>query len=204
MTQPSRLECALQKIDQANLQDPRVEHVDGRPLPREYAYGRHMTRWLFELDPEPTERMQIACRAQHIERWKMPRGDYPEGRKGYYQWRQACGRFHGKRTGEVMSECGYPEEDCTRVETILTKRELRRQDPDTQLLEDVACMVFLERYFAEFYEQNADYDREKWLRIVGRTWDKMSPRAHQAALALAGDLPEHLQALLGEVLEEER
>ena len=48
-----------------------------------------------------------------------------------------------------MEECGYPQEECQKVETILTKRELRK-DADTQLLEDVACMVFLERYFADF------------------------------------------------------
>lgn len=201
MTQTSQLRCALDRIDEANLADPNLEEVAGEQMPKEYAYGNHMTRWLFELEPEPSERMQIACRAQHIERWRMPRKDYPEGRKAYYQWRQACGRFHGKRAAEIMAECGYPEAECARVEIILTKRELRRQDPDTQLLEDVACLVFLERYFAEFYQQKADYDREKWVRIVRRTWDKMSPRAHEAALALAGNLPEHLQTLFGEALQ---
>ena len=200
MKQSPQLSCALDRIDQANLADPNIEQVDGEPLPKEYAYSQHMTRWLFELEPEPSERMQIACRAQHLERWKMPRKDFPEGRKSYYEWRQACGRFHGRRAAEIMKECGYPMEECERVETILTKRELRR-DPDTQLLEDVACMVFLERYFAEFYEQNTDYDREKWLRIVRRTWGKMSERGHEAALALAGSMPAHLQALLGEALQ---
>ena len=193
------LACVLEKIDAANRADPNRELVDGESLPREYAYSQHMTRWLWALEPAPSELMQIACRAQHIERWTMPRSDYPEGRKAYYEWRQACGRMHGRRAGEIMAECGYPEQDCQRVETILTKRELRR-DADTQLLEDVACMVFLEKYFSGFYEQNTDYDRDKWLRIVRRTWGKMSERGHGAALELAGKLPEHLQALLAEAL----
>lgn len=199
MSDTQQLECSLAGIDAANRQDPNVEVVDSQTLPREYAYSLHMTRWLLVLEAEPSDRMQIACRAQHIERWTRPRGDYPEGRKGYYQWRQDCGTFHGERAAQIMAGCGYPDEECQRVATILTKRELR-SDPDTQLLEDVACMVFLERYFADFYEEKPDYDKEKWLRIVRRTWGKMSPRAHEAALKLAGGMPAHLQALLQEAL----
>jgi len=201
MQQSPRLQCALDAIDSANLADPNQEQVGDQWLPKEFAYSQHMTRWLFELEAEPSERMQIACRAQHIERWTMPRKDYPEGRKAYYQWRQACGRMHGRRAAEIMAECGYPPEECERVETILTKRQLR-QDEDTQLLEDVACMVFLEKYFADFYEEKADYDRDKWLRIVRRTWGKMSPRGHEAALRLAEGMPAHLLELLQEALAE--
>ncbi|WP_372986113.1 DUF4202 domain-containing protein [Marinobacter sp.] len=199
MSVSERLACTLSKIDKANQADPNREELGGETLPREYVYSLHMTRWLFELEPEPGERMQIACRAQHIERWTMPRSEFGEGRKNYYQWRQACGRMHGRRAAEIMAECGYPEEECQRVETILTKRELH-QDPDTQLLEDVACMVFLERYFAPFYEEKPEYDREKWLRIVRRTWGKMSPRGHEAALKLASGMPAHLLELLQEAL----
>ncbi|QSP95228.1 DUF4202 domain-containing protein [Marinobacter salinisoli] len=201
MTTSAQLTCALEKIDSANRADPNQEMVEGESMPRELAYSQHMTRWLFALEPNPSERMQIACRAQHIERWTMPRADFPEGRKAYYQWRQACGRMHGARAAEIMVECGYEAAECERVETILTKRELRK-DADTQLLEDVACMVFLEKYFADFYEEKADYDREKWLRIVRRTWGKMSPRGHEAALKLAEGMPEHLLALLQEALAE--
>ncbi|MEX2476296.1 DUF4202 domain-containing protein [Marinobacter sp.] len=199
MSQSDQLTCALAAIDRANREDPNREQVGEDHLPREYAYSQHMTRWLFALESSPSERMQIACRAQHIERWTLPRKEYPEGRKAYYQWRQACGRMHGRRAAEVMAGCGYPQDECDRVEVILTKRELRN-DADTQLLEDVACMVFLERYFADFYQEKADYDREKWLRIVRRTWGKMSPRGHEAALKLAGGMPAHLLELLQEAL----
>ena len=200
MTQQTLMNT-LEAIDRANRADPNTEQVDGQQLPREYAYSLHMTRWLFALEPEPSARMQIACRAQHLERWTMPRSDYGEGRKNYYQWRLACGRMHGRRAAEIMAESGYPQEECERVETIITKRKLR-EDEDTQLLEDVACMVFLERYFAGFFEDNPDFDKEKWLRIVRRTWDKMSPRAHEAALKLAEGMPAHLLELLQEALAE--
>lgn len=195
----TRLECALAGIDKANRVDPNNEMLSGEVLPRETIYSLHMTRWLYALEAEPSEMIQIACRAQHIERWKMPRSDYPQGRKAYYEWRQACGRMHGRRAAEIMAGCGYPPEACERVEVIVTKRELRK-DPDTQLLEDVACLVFLEKYFAQFYADNAEYDQDKWLRIVRRTWRKMSSTAHDRALVLTGALPDHLQALLQEAL----
>ena len=199
MAPSAQLICTLGRIDEANQADPNSEDYDGKVLPREYAYSQHMTRWLHALTEEPSERMELACRAQHIERWTMPRADFPEGRKGYYEWRQACGRMHGRRAAELMAQCGYPEEECQRVETILTKRQLR-QDPDTQLLEDVACLVFLERYFAGFFEENADFDKEKWLRIVRRTWGKMTHRGHEHALKLAEGMPPHLLSLLQEAL----
>ena len=99
MAPSAQLICTLGRIDEANQADPNSEDYDGKALPREYAYSQHMTRWLHALTEEPSERMEIACRAQHIERWTMPRADFPEGRKGYYEWRQACGRMHGRRAG---------------------------------------------------------------------------------------------------------
>lgn len=202
MGEDDRLSRILEAIDQANAADPNRETVEGESMPKELAYGRHMTRWLHALEPEPSEDVEIACRAQHIERWRIPRRDYPDGRKGYYEWRQACGRFHAERATGIMAEQGYGEAQREHVARMLTKRELKK-DPDTQLMEDVACLVFLERYFAPFYEEHADFDQDKWLRIVQRTWDKMSPRGREAALTLAAKLPEHLQQLLQQALEEQ-
>lgn len=199
LPESSSLTLTLAKIDAANLADPNQDVLAGKQQAKEYVYSQHMTEWLFRLTDTPSELMQIACRAQHLERWKMPRASYPEGRKGYYQWRIACGEMHGRRAAEIMAECGYQPDDCTQVETIISKRQLRH-DENTQLLEDVACLVFLERYFADFYQQNPEYDKEKWLRIVRRTWDKMTPRGHQHALKLAENLPEQLGNLLQEAL----
>ena len=195
-----RLKQTLQAIDLANQQDPNQAEFEGQRQAKEYIYSQHMTRWLFNLEANPSELMQIACRAQHLERWTIARNTYPEGRAAYYQWRKACNIMHGQRAAEIMAQCGYNAQDCQHVATVISKRELR-QDADTQLLEDVACLVFLERYFAEFYEQNPDYDEEKWLRIVSRTWAKMSERAQQKALKLADDLPKHLLELLQSAID---
>jgi hypothetical protein len=170
---PERLRCALNKIDTANQKDPRQERVETALLPKEYAYSLHMTRWLWALTDTPSEHVQIACRAQHLERWTQPRDAYPMDRAGYYQWRQACARYHAERTVAIMISCGYSAEDAASVAAMLRKQKLKA-DPDTQLMEDVACLVFLERYFQEFHLQHDDYDQAKWMRILQRTWSKMS------------------------------
>lgn len=193
------LECAITAIDQANQQDPNQAGFEGQLQAKEYIYSQHMTRWLFKLENNPSELMQIACRAQHLERWVIPRNTYPKGLKGYYQWRTACNEMHGQRAAEIMAQSGYATEDCEHVAMVISKQALHH-DADTQLLEDVACLVFLERYFAEFYEQNPDYDEEKWLRIVSRTWAKMSERARAEGLKLASGLPEKLHQLLKTVV----
>ncbi len=196
---PERLRCALNQIDTFNQQDPRQERVEIALLPKEYAYSLHMTRWLWALTDTPSEYVQIACRAQHLERWTQPRDAYPMDRAGYYQWRQACARYHAERTVNIMIGCGYSLEDAASVAAILRKQKLKA-DPDTQLMEDVACLVFLERYFQEFHQQHDDYDQAKWMRILQRTWSKMSEAGHQAALGLVGTLPETLQELIGAAL----
>lgn len=201
MSSTDRLACALAKIDHANSADPETELYHGQPQAKALVYSQHMTRWLHTLVAQPSELMQIACRAQHIKRWTIPRSDYPEGREAYYRWRKACGQMHGQETAAIMGLCGYSVHECEHVAMLLTKRNLR-QDTDTQLLEDVACLVFLEQYFADFYTENPDYDQAKWQRIVGRTWQKMSPRGQQAAEKLVVSLPLHLQTLLKITLSE--
>lgn len=197
---PERLRCVLDRIDAANREDPRSENVAGKELPREYAYSLHMTRWLWQLDASPSECVQIACRAQHIERWTQPRENCPMDRAGYYQWRQGCARYHAERAGELMHACGYPQADINAVSAILRKQRLKA-DPDTQLMENVACLVFLERYFADFVAQHDDYDEAKWVRILQRTWAKMSEPGHQAALTLVNTLPQNLQDLVMSALK---
>ena len=189
----------LAAIDRANSADPRRETLNGEALPKELAYSIRMSHWLFRLEEQPSELAQIACRAQHIERWTIARDDYPADRAGYYRWRQACGRFHGERAAELMAENGYTEQDCTVIQAVLSKKQIK-QNADTQLMEDAACLVFLERYLEPFYEQHTDYDLEKWTRIITRTWGKMSERGHELALAMLNELPGHLQALLKNAL----
>ena len=67
---------------------------------------------------------------------------------------------------------------------------------DTQLLEDVADLVFVEHYMLGFAGQKPDYSEEKWLEIIRKTWKKMSPTAREFVLAGKIALPEPLKPLI--------
>jgi len=177
----SRLEEAFRRFDQANAEDPNTEPVDGRPLPKELVYGQRMSARLAVFSPDASEAVQLAARAQHIRRWEVPRESYPVGRAGYLKWRTDLYKRHGDTAAEIMASVGYDAETIERVRTLLRKRGLKT-DPDVQLLEDVICLVFLEHYFHDFAKK---HDEEKLVSIVQKTWNKMTERAHAAALRLA-------------------
>lgn len=181
----SRFDDAIAAIDAANAEDPNREAFEGREWPKELLYGRRMSGWLDRLAPDASEVLKLAARAQHIQRWHIPRKDYDEGKKGYHLWRTTLYRHHAERAGEILAQAGYDAETIARVGTLLQKKHLR-SDPEAQTLEDAACLVFLENHFAEF---STRYEADKIVDIVRKTWAKMSPNGHKAALVLAGSLP---------------
>jgi hypothetical protein len=175
MTDPRRA-VVLAAIDAANAADPHID-ADGRPV--ELVYGERMSAELARLAPDASDHLVIAARGQHVERWKLPREDYPEGRAGYLAWRTEQARRHAARVDGFMADAGYGEADRARVATLLRKEGIKR-NPEMQTLEDVICFVFLRHYFAEFAAKHPD---EEVLRIVTRTARKMSPEARTRALA---------------------
>jgi len=177
-----RFENAIAAFDAANAQDPNRETFDGHEHPKELLYARRMTAWLDRIAPDAPEAVRLAARAQHVRRWTIPRGDYPMDRPGYHRWRTTLQRFHADTAGQLMRDAGYDDETIARVGALLRKERLK-DDPDTQLLEDVICLVFLESYFANFARQH-EREEEKLVTILRKTWKKMSPRAHAAALSL--------------------
>ena len=189
-----RLQDAIARIDAANAEDPNREFVDGAARPKEVVYAERMTGWLEKLAPEASEALRIAARAQHIERWTMPRAEFPDGREGYLRWRTTLAKFHAERTAGIIAEAGYDEAVIDRVKGLLRKHRLKT-DPEVQTLEDVACLVFLESYFADFSKK---HDEAKVIGILQKTWAKMSPRGHDAALAL--DMPAEARALVEKAL----
>ena len=189
-----RFEQAIQQFDRANSEDPNREVHEGREHPKELLYARRMSRWLDQLEPEASEAVRLAVRSQHIRRWEIPREDYPGGRDGYRRWRTDLGRFHAETAGKILQEVGYDETTISRVQSLLRKERLKA-DPDCQLLEDVICLVFLEFYLGDFAEE---HEEDKLVNILRRTWKKMSPRGHQAALQL--DLPDSLRPLVQKAL----
>lgn len=186
----TRFARVIEAIDAANAADPERIVEGGEERPAALVYGRRMSAELVRFCPDASEHLRIAARGQHIERWKTPRHSYPEGREGYLRWRTDLGRYHAERVAGIMREAGYPEEDCARVARIIRKQGIKR-DPEVQALEDVACLVFMRWYFADFA---AGHDAEKVRNIVARTARKMSPEGRKAALALG--LPAELAGLV--------
>ncbi|HRO15128.1 MAG TPA: DUF4202 domain-containing protein [Paracoccus sp. (in: a-proteobacteria)] len=162
-------------IDAANAADPR--HEEGGPV--ELLYGRRMTAEQERLFPDAGDALAIACRGQHVERWLLPRSDFPEGREGYLTWRREQGRRHAGRVMELMREAGCDDADIDAAGRMLRKEGIKR-DPQVQALEDVACFTFIRHYLGDFATTQ---DPDALIRIVAKTARKMSPEARARALA---------------------
>lgn len=191
---PDLFHRAVLRIDAANAEDPTVSVVDNVARPHELHYARRMTEWLARLEPAASEELRLAVRCQHLCRWMIPRAQYPMTRPGYHQWRSDLGRFHAERAGEILRDVGYDEVAVRRVQALVRKEGLKT-DPETQTLEDVACLVFLEDELADFA---ARHDEQKVVAILARTWGKMSERGRAAALGM--ELPAAQRDLIGKAL----
>ena len=187
----SRFDEAIAAFDTANARDPHTVAVDGREVPKELRYGQRMSAFLVATYPDASEALRLAARCQHIRRWESPRSDYPEGRVGYLKWRADLKKFHADAAGEILQQVGYDANMVARVGQLLRKEKLK-QDADVQRLEDIACLVFLEDHLSEFAPK---YDEAKVVDIIVKTWKKMSPEGHEAALALK--LPPAAARLVG-------
>ena len=197
MTEPSqRLEAALTAFDDANAADPNIVEAEGREWPKELLYARQMSAWMERFAPDASEALKLAARCQHIRRWEIPRDAYPRDRVGYLKWRTELKHMHARIAGEILEKAGYGEDVIARVQSLLKKERLK-SDPEAQTLEDVVCLVFLENWFADFAKQ---HDPDKVVDIVAKTWKKMSPAGHEAALGMAHKLPGDALALVQRAL----
>ncbi len=161
-----RFERALALFDAANGEDPNLD--EGQP--KELLYGRRMSEMIARFAPDASEAAQLAVRAQHIQRWKVPRDSYPMTKEGYHAWRTGLYTFHANTTGELMRQAGYDDAMIERVKKAVGKRGIK-SNPETQLL-------------------------ERWLEIIRKTWQKMSVAAREFALSGKIRLPEPLVPLI--------
>ena len=187
----NKFEMAVELIDAANIEDPNLESRDGKELPKELLYSFRMSDMQQRYASDADDAMKLALRAQHIQRWKYPRDDYPMDRKGYHLWRTNLYSFHADTVAALLVKAGYDENFIERVKLAVSKKSIK-SNLDTQLLEDVSALVFIEHYMLAFVEKHPEYDEEKWLLIIKRTWDKMTDRAHDFALAGNIKLPASL------------
>lgn len=186
-----RFNQAIALFDAANAQDPNQE--EGQP--KELLYAQRMTEMIGRFAPDASEVAQLAVRAQHIQRWTVPRSNYPLGKPGYFAWRTGLYRFHAETAGALMQQAGYDAEMIEQVKAAVGKQGIKT-NPDTQMLEDVTSLVFLEHYMLGFAGQHAEYSEDKWLDIIRKTWKKMSADAHAFATGGGIKLPEPLLPLI--------
>ena len=189
-----RFDEAIARFDAAHAEDPESEVSRAAEHPKELLYAQRMSAWLASLAPDASEPLKLAVRAQHIRRWSIPRTAYPMNVEGYRKWRAEEARAHAETAGRILAEVGYDETTIRRVQALVRKQRLK-QDPEAQLLEDVTCIVFLENYFAGFAQK---HDQDTLVRILRKTWKKMSAKGHEAALGL--ELSPQLRAIVEKAL----
>jgi len=171
---------AIQLFDEYNNRDPKKTDIDGSEIADNLLYAQRMTEKLLEFEPDASEHLQLAARSQHIGRWEIPRKNYPMDRKGYLKWRSQLKVYHAKLAASILEKTGYDELTVCKVKDLLVKKQLK-QNPETQTLEDVICLVFLEHYFEDFSEEHKE---EKLVNILKKTITKMSSKGVEAALQL--------------------
>ena len=187
----TRFNQALALFDAANAEDPNRD--EGQP--KELLYGQRMSDMIGRYAPDASEAAQLAVRAQHIRRWTVPRNTYPMTKEGYHAWRTGLYTFPADTAGELMRQAGYDDAMIGQVKKAVGKRGIK-VNPDSQMLEDIANLVFIEHYLLAFAQSKPEYSEEKWLEIIRRTWGKMSKNAQAYALSGKIKLPESLVPLI--------
>ena len=193
-----RFARALARFDAANAEDPNRETVDSRECAKELLYAERLTAMLARFAPDASEVLRLAARSQHIQRWKIPRTDFPMDRIGYLQWRKRLYKFHAQIAADILRDVGYDEATIAAVATLLRKEGVK-SNAEAQALEDVVDLVFLESYLADFVAKHGDYDAAKFTTILAKTAKKMSPRGREAALTLIR-VPQALAPLVESVM----
>ena len=195
MTNEERFAKVIAMFDDYNQKDPHLETWQGQQIPKELLYAQRMSDRLKSYMPDAPEYLALAARCQHIGRWEIPRTTYAMDRKGYLQWRNQLKVHHCNIADRIMRSYGYDDETIQKVKSLLAKEQLFHHRPDTQALEDVICLVFIEFYLEDFATK---HDDAKLVEILRKTLHKMSAKAIEAA----GKIPvsERVAALIGQAV----
>lgn len=194
---PCKFNQAIENFDALNKLDPNLEVVAGEPHPKELLYAQRMTEMLNRFAPNASEILQLAVRCQHIQRWKIPRTDYPMTKAGYHQWRNQLKSFHANIAQSILQDIGYDEAIVSRVCSLIRK-DLPLTDVEAQTLEDVVVLVFLESYLEKFVSSHRDYETSKFEDILKKSLLKMSQGARSSIPEII-QVPQGLDAIIQKV-----
>ncbi|MCJ1395509.1 hypothetical protein MMC18_008395 [Xylographa bjoerkii] len=191
----AQLLAALSAIDAAHALDPNLTPTPTGPIPYELHYARQMTAYLTQRCPSAPATLRVAIRAQHFRRWEIPRTSYPATKAGYFAWRTFLKQRQAAQAAQICRDSGFSAAEAERVARLIRKEDLKG-DEETQVLEDVASLVFLDDQFEEFERRLGD--EEKMVGILRRTWAKMSEAGREMALRM--EMGENAKRLVGRAL----
>jgi hypothetical protein len=174
------LDRALGLLHSAHEADPRRRETPAGPRPVESVWCERVESWVRCLQPDAPAELRLAAAAQHLERWRWPRSGHPEGRAGYLRWRREVARAQAERARQICLDAGVSGTVADRVAALVRKEDLA-SDARTRVLEDAACLAFLELDLDDFAGRHEDADV---VRILARTWRKMSDDGRSAATRL--------------------
>lgn len=175
-----KFEKALQLFDNYNSKDPNHYNWNGEEYPQELFFALRLFEWVTKLDPQASEELLLASRCQHIGRWESPRNSYPEGKAAYLNWRSNLAKHHAAIAESLLTQAGYDVAQIAKVKHIVTKQELKT-NTDVQTMENALCLVFLQFEYDDFIGK---HDDDKVIRILQKTWKKMTEPGRNAALTL--------------------
>ena len=161
---------AIAEIEKAHAEDGSKEIENGASYPSEVLYGRRMLSVLEMVSPDSSLAMKLAVQCQHIKRWGIPRSNYPFDRRGYHQWRRVVMDYQLQQAHLLLSAANIDETDILWVLNAL-KNQGDKSNPESQIIMDTACLVFLKWYMESFA---AKHENEKVIDILKKTIRKMS------------------------------
>ncbi|HKJ43699.1 MAG TPA: DUF4202 domain-containing protein [Sunxiuqinia sp.] len=189
-----RYQAAIEAMAAAHKEDPSQTIVDGKEIPDEWLYIQRIVQRLEEFKPDASEELRLATHCQHFRRWEIPRSDYPEGKMGYFHWRTYLAKYQADKVAEILKDVGYPEETAECLRSLIAKEKLH-QDEDSQALEDVVCLVFMEHYLEDFAAKNPHLE---FKRIILKTAAKMSEEGIEEIKNIK--FPGEIQRLVDQVI----
>ncbi|KAG0648262.1 hypothetical protein D0Z07_5550 [Hyphodiscus hymeniophilus] len=186
--------AAISLIDEAHAQDPNITIINNESIPYELHYAQQMSHYLSLRSPQASPILKVAIRAQHFRRWEIARSTYPMTKPGYFAWRTFLKKRQADLASAICLGCNFTSEEAEEVARLIRKEDLRSNE-ETQVLEDVACLVFLDDQYEAFEKE---HDEEKIIGILRKTWGKMSERGHELALEIK--MSDECKGLIGKAL----
>lgn len=195
-TESNAFQQARREIFSAHDEDPtKVTLSNGSSIPYETHYAQQMETYLSKRAPQASDVLKLAVAAQHFRRWEVARSSYPMTKVGYHSWRTFLKKRQAQLVGEIVEKY-YSEAESARCMALIEKQGLKQGEDEVQILEDVACLVFLDDQFEQFKEK---HDEEKIVGILKKTWVKMSERGQEMALEIP--MTEECKALVKRALD---